>query len=709
MIAVSEDQSTISVAAEETSACIKFTALSSWTATIEETEAKNWLELSSSQGVGGVISLDLVLKKNTTKNNRTATIIIKCGNTIKEVNLTQAGSSTLMMDEADIKDFDKYYKPKDFGNMNMLSSEAKWSWWRMKQSEHFFVFWESSFGEDPNAESVPEALRVNIDDLLTKAEQFYKTNIEVLKFAEVGQNKSYLDKYKMEIYLLYQTEWLATGSGYDNTIGALWVNPSTCQPAGSTIAHEIGHSFQYQVSCDKMLNGETNFSQVGFRYGYGNNGEGGNTFWEQCAQWQSFQDYPTELFGYHIDVWKANYHRHFNHEWMRYASYWLQYYWTQKQGIDVVGNVWTKSRYPEDPLMTYQRLYCNNDLETLYAELYDYATHMITYDIDVARNYVTEDACDYTTQMYDTDDGYYQVGYASCPGTTGFNIIPLNVPDAGTTIKADFVGLTTGSILAKNDPGTVMDGDNNAVGTVTVYNNSDNIAAGWRYGFVAITNGTPLYAPMNKDHSGTISYKIPTDTEKLYLVVMGAPTQYKSHAWNDEETDDEQWPYKVKFEGTDLLGNFSIDETADPKDITLTFDVKCNPDSEAYPQGTINLKTNRELAQAFVMKPAVLESKLIAVGKEPAEDKITIALQQADGTLIYNSTANNGFWCESNGNIGNWGDTAPVYIEFNGLRMTYGHRNGVSVAGQKYTLKPTLIYTKEGIQYKATLVLNMQF
>lgn len=57
----------------------------------------------------------------------------------------------------------------------------------------------------------------------------------------------------MEIYLLYQSEWLATGSGYDNVIGALWVNPSTCQPVGSTIAHEIGHSFQYMVFCDYLL------------------------------------------------------------------------------------------------------------------------------------------------------------------------------------------------------------------------------------------------------------------------------------------------------------------------------------------------------------------------------------------------------------------------------------------------------------------------
>ena len=28
---------------------------------------------------------------------------------------------------------------------------------------------------------------------------------------------------------------------YDDVIGALWVNPSTCQPVGATIGHEIGH------------------------------------------------------------------------------------------------------------------------------------------------------------------------------------------------------------------------------------------------------------------------------------------------------------------------------------------------------------------------------------------------------------------------------------------------------------------------------------
>ena len=181
------------------------------------------------------------------------------------------------LSSSDIPNFSKYYKPYEFSDMDMFQSSSKWSWHRYKQSEHFFVFWEAAFGSDPNSSSVPSDLRVDIDDLLAKAEQFYQTNIVSTQFCTVGQGKSYLDKYKMEIYLLYQTEWLATGSGYDNVIGALWVNPTTCQPVGSTIGHEIGHSFQYQVYCDQILTGETGEYDFksGFRYGY-DGSSGGN-------------------------------------------------------------------------------------------------------------------------------------------------------------------------------------------------------------------------------------------------------------------------------------------------------------------------------------------------------------------------------------------------------------------------------------------------
>ena len=473
------------------------------------------------------------------------------------------------MDKSKIVDYNKYHCPAKWnegfekGPDYMLRSDARWSWWRMKQSEHFFVFWEPGFGDNPNSESVPEALRVDIDDLLQKAEQFYKTNVEKLGMATVGQGKSVLDNHKMQIYLLYQTEWLATGSGYDDKIGALWVNPSTCKPVGSTIGHEIGHSFQYQVSADKLFTGEvtpidradgSQLVPAGFRYGFGENGAGGCAYWEQCAQWQSFQDYPNECFDQdaHYAVWLKNHHRHFNHEFMRYASYWFQYWFTEKHGIESYARIWKESKYPEDPLQTYMRIYCNNSLDALYKDLYAYSTHCADYDFKAVHQYKKEAAINYSTKLY-KNDGYYQVAYTNCPGTTGFNLIPLNVPASGK-VSATLEGLAPGSALAAADPGTVVDGDGNAKSTVTKYNSQSNTQQNYRYGFVAITkDGKSHYGEMHTGKKGTATYEVPANTERLYLCVLAAPDKYNRNAWDDDETNDEQWPYRVKFSGTDIV------------------------------------------------------------------------------------------------------------------------------------------------------------
>ena len=186
------------------------------------------------------------MTRNTMKTPRVANIKVSSGTASTLLKVTQGPSSIEIMDKSQVKDFDKYYKPQEF-NFDMLRNDAKWSWFRCKQSEHFFVFWDAYFGDDPNSSSLAEADRIDVDDLLQKAEHFYETNITRLGMVVTGQGKSQLDKYKMEIYLLDPTPewWVATGSGYDNVIGALWVTPSTCKPVGSVIAHEIGHHVEY--------------------------------------------------------------------------------------------------------------------------------------------------------------------------------------------------------------------------------------------------------------------------------------------------------------------------------------------------------------------------------------------------------------------------------------------------------------------------------
>lgn len=616
------------------------------------------------------------------------------------------------INQADIRDYKKFYKPQEFKSMDMLRSDSKWSFARYKQSEHFFIFWAPEFGKDPNASSVPEAMRIDVDDMLKKAESFYAMNINTLKFAETGKGKSNLDKYKMEIYLLYQTEWLATGSGYDDVIGALWVNPSTCKPVGSVIAHEIGHCFQYQVYADALLNGATNDFSSGFRYGFG--GNGGNAFWEQTAQWQSYQSYPAEAFeSYNFGEYMNNYHRHILHEWQRYASFFIHYYLADKYGIDYIARIWKESKSPEDPLQTHMRLQ-GLTTDQLNAQLYEMATKMVTWDLDAIRTTGAAYIGKHTYKFYTASDGAYQVAYSKCPGTTGYNVVPLNVPAAGTVVTATFTALTPGSSLASGDPGQYTE-DGKTL-TTTKYNASSLTRAGWRYGYVALlSNGQRVYGDMNRKTSGDATFTVPSGCERLWFVVLGAPSSYSVQPWNEKESDDDQWPYKVKFTNTDVLGNITINPGDSPKDLSLTYNLTFAADASAYSGTTVNLNTNGDIAkvaQALVMQPSAIAAALMNAKATPADGKIAFAAVESSGALNYNTTANGyGFWYDSSGNVIGWGSTndSKLFMEFisSNFEFNIGQYPGKCESGDKYSIKQAFVYTKDTKQYQVTFIFNV--
>ena len=738
---ISGNEAGYTVAADTKSLDINFTSDMDWTAAIVDAEgnACSWASISPAEGKAGEnLKITVTLSEYediTTDRTATVTISTEKGKT-QSISIVQQ-YKVLMLDPATIENYDKYYFPSgnehfEKGADYMLRHDSYYSWHRMKQSDHFFVFWSPEFGADPNAESVPEAMRVDIDDLLTKAEQFFHTNIETLGMATLGQGKSMLDDLKMQIYIIYQDEWLATGSGYNDMIGALWVNPSTCHPVGSTIAHEIGHSFQFQVYADKVnKQGFANDMHHGFRYGFGPDGAGGCAYWEQCAQWQAQIDYPEEMFGYHLSVWKANCHRHFNHEWMRYASYWLQHVWVEKHGVEAYGRIWTESEFPEDPLQTYQRLYCGNDQNQLYADLYEYAARMVNFDLKFASPIpvtVPEGLKgDYSTALYKVGDQKYQVGYASTPGTTGFNIIKLKTPADGTTVSVEVAALEAGSALAKGDKGEQVDGDGKVVEKVKNYNAQDNTSADFRYGYVAVVNGKPVYSDMSQGANGTAAYTVPAGTSDLYFVIMGAPETYNRQYWNDKESDDEQWPYTIAVTGTDVNEYVEtievvIDPNAKPQNCTVNFDVKGTVES-AYDFAHYNLAyyDNAAICYAFCLTPEELAEKLVAVaGKdggdpvvptaEEKEGKIVTRLKLPDGTYNYNDNCGGeiaGFWCGVNGELSGWGENARSYTKLHTIYdMEVGFMPGGLVAGETYPEIVELVYTKDGQEYVATLNFN---
>lgn len=564
------------------------------------------------------------------------------------------------------------YIPLDLRNNDFTKSESLWSYYRMAYSDNFIVFWEKGFGSDP-ATAAEQAMRVDIKDLLQKAELFYDVNVNKLQFAD--EKKSNIGKYRMMIFLKYQSEWLATGSGYDDVIGALWVNPSTCQPVGSVIAHEVGHSFQYQTYCD------TPASTCGWRYGFGVNSEGGNCWWEQCAQWQAYKIYPEEQFtNYNYAGYLENGHKHLLHEEPRYSNYFIQDYWCMKHGIEFIGKLWRESKKPEDPIETYQRLTGINQ-KIFNDEIFDAARHFVFWDIDgireAGKSYGGRPQCKLTA----LEGNYYSIDSLQCIENYGYNAIALNVPAKSAMVSASFVGMVGAS----------------------GYRSKNVDKAGWRYGFVAyLKDGSCAYSDVFSEKEGTATFSCPADCEKLYFVVTGAPVTHWHHAWDDNDTNDEQWPYKVKFNGTNVYGQIAIDPDATPEAVTFFYQVEVPFSATEYTQAAAEINL-QQLCQAVTLTPEQI--------RDHWGEEVLFAGINSDGTLTFTSTANDpGHWFDVNGNVCSWGDTAKIYSELNKdtFVFTIGQYPGHCKVGEKYKMKQILDYEYEkGKKVQVTFVFNV--
>lgn len=395
----------------------------------------------------------------------------------------------------------------DFTDLN--SNLSPLSYQRSASSTNIIVFWDKGFGQYPDKVS-RENLRVDIKKLLDMGEQFFSYYKNTMKFVVGGQSKT--DNYRMIVVLKFQEEWLATGAGYDNTIGALWINPSTTTIA-SVIAHEFGHSFQYQTHCDGNY-GFRDQSYVG-------------SFWEQCAQYMSWQQNNSSFTG-EIPFFLKNVHKNFSHEDMRYQSMYLMEYWKGKYGAEFLGKLWREAAKPEGPLEAYKRLTAITQ-EKFNDEFFQYACKNITWDYPLGgfnKTFInTLSATDkkeykHKTKLNLVADNYYQIDATQAPQDYGYNGIRLLNPVDGVVVTADLVGLD---------------------------NTWSNIA-GWRWGFVAVKkDGTPVYGVMQSGKTGAVTFTIPANTDELWLVVSGAPTSHTNHVWDNDNSNDITLPYKVKF------------------------------------------------------------------------------------------------------------------------------------------------------------------
>ena len=441
---------------------------------------------------------------------------------------------------SDVPDYDKIYMCSEFKKSTRdgyvsttfydpLKQASLYYFGRSRQSEHFIIFWDKDYGT-AYPDEVAAPYHLDTQAFLVWCEEIYAYYVNTLKFTHLTEaEKSYLDQYKFEIFLWHQTEWAAYGSGpEDNITGCLWVNPEAAN-SRSTVAHEIGHSFQYQVACDLLLNKKTgNIANVAFRYDQGK----GSGFWEQTAQWQAYQMVPEETFTtYNFGTYCDNAHRHFAHEDMRYGSYFFHYYWVDKYGMDAVSKVWHAATKPKDSMESYMSAF-SLGIDEFNAQLYEFAAKAATWDFKQIRTEGARHAGAVSWKGADAGEGWWKVDPSKAPESTGFNHIRLSVTP-GQQLTMDFAGLP-------NEPG---------------YNSSGNAdQAGWTVGFVSLGEdlATRTYSASERataatGNNATATWTVPAGAKYVWAVVACTPTSYITHLWDDNNANDRHWPYKVRF------------------------------------------------------------------------------------------------------------------------------------------------------------------
>lgn len=396
------------------------------------------------------------------------------------------------------------YIPKDLQGMDLNDPESEYCYERMVTTENFAIFWEKGFGNDTSDPPALEGHEMSFDleNLKARLESFYDYFYNTLGFAKKG---SKCDRYRMMVMVRYSLEGTAYGGDYDGEIGALWVTPNRIRDERlNCIAHELGHSFQSQITCD----GE---------------GEawGGCGFFEMTSQWMLWQVNPDWIGdeSYHWDGFTSKCHKAYLHMTNIYHSPYILEHWGDKRGLTHIAELYRQGKIGEDPAMTYIRV---NGLsqEEFCDEMYEASSRIINLDYKRAWKETRPYANMFSTKMAEEEDGWITVVPEQCPEDYGFNAIAMPVPEAGASLAVGFKG---------------------CAGREGYICGSPEIA-GWRYGFVGVKeDGSAVYGEMQRNSEGTVTFTAPEGSAltHLWLVVMGAPSEHRMNSEN-------QWPYSLR-------------------------------------------------------------------------------------------------------------------------------------------------------------------
>ena len=608
-------------------------------------------------------------------------------------------------------DIERYLvKPSTYSSNDFTNENSTYCFQRSAESEHFIIFWAKGLKKQSNGNLTGGASSsvCNVNTLLNNAEKIWDVYVNNLGFLVPG--KSTTDKVKIEMFVVNQSEWRADGSGVDGTVwtaGTGTTKTPKSQKVGLfhcnawaassnvTVAHEIGHTFQYLVSADLGMT-------HGLNYVLGDNSKG-NEWWEDCANWQAHKVYPAEQFSSNWSNNQNMHHLNIIHEDARYNNCYYQDWWCQLHGLNTVGRVWREANKPEDPIQAYMRIFNHND-STFADEQFEGYAHIAAMDIDSWKSYgqgligseqqrLTDAPGAIVQSHLNGEKDWWIVQPDYCPQNYGYNANPLKVPAVGTEVKATFKGLV------------------NATGYRSVHPER----AGWRYGLVAYSSdGTRTYSSMGREAEGEVSITIPEKCTHLWFVVMGAPTKWWTHSWNENADDDEQWPYAVKFTNSDPYGASRTYEEypADyvRHDTTVVINATLAYSGSNYSSVRVQYDMDA-ISQALGLSTEQLKS--IKVGKS---NTIRFVGVSNNGTLKESTTTSTssstcyGHWFNQSGNVCAYDSNARIFAEFYPEKYGcyVGQYPGRLTRGKTYTIRQAIIYRHtDDKEYTATMQVNL--
>lgn len=475
--------------------------------------------------------------------------------------------------------------------------------------DHYVIFWSTGYGSNSSSASTIGSgnYLLNLSEMKTYAEKCFDsyTALGFLNPTDFG--------HKIIILAYYSTDWFATGSGYGE-YGVLNISHASADPSANyyTYCHEIAHAYQY---LGNMKNGGNAGFQYGEYYGY-------VSYYENCGNWQANQIYKNLYFGQLSPVYIKTTNLAFLNSWHCYQSYPMNDYFTEKRSHDAVGKIWTvntNTKYADAP-EKYMNIY-NLSANDMYKEFFWAAMRITTWDLTAwdsylsaagrdrdfymdhtpgtkASNYTASSASSPSDMSYlhcstyqyvtlNSSNAIHQVAYSSCPQSTGFNIIKLNVPTGSNRkVTTTFTALPTGSSLASGDNKEYWTGAAWAKANVSNYNSSQTEECnsnyntfkqwrGFRLGYVTYNKSTgerhynytdEVFCTGTDESSVNVQFDVPENVDSLYLIVspalsnylrMGSVNPYEisnDDGYLNAQKSMDQWPYKVQFYNTNIYG-----------------------------------------------------------------------------------------------------------------------------------------------------------